>query len=130
MALTDIYDALEILLEGGTWTNYHATTPTIWQFNLKDMANMRDWAMSQKEGIVIQKMRASSMNVADGSLFGENQRASILGFSSTDSGIMDDLLEDLISILEGEGYVFITKEIHDMPRLHYFILRVRRIEIN
>lgn len=124
---TTIYDRLEALLSAGTWSNYHGTTPHIWEFNLKKMKDMKAWAKHQKEGVVIQKRPAGAVNVADGRLFGENQKASILAFSTTDRGILEDLHADLADILGGEGYVFLTKERHDEPRLHWVILRVRKL---
>ena len=130
MALEDIYDTLKADLEAGTWSNYHGTTPSVWKFDAQQMGDLERWAKKHREGIVVKRRDASALNLAGGSLFGEWQRASILVFSSTDSGIVDNLRDDLVPILEAGDYFFEGRERHDGDRLHYFISRVKLLVIN
>lgn len=123
VSITDIATSLISTLKAGTWSNYHATTPGIWKYDLKNFK-------TNKEGILVERRDTDGIgNLANGGLLFESQVAEIQGWSKTDADIRDNLYEDVLDILKNEGYVFLNVERYDAPREHNFRLLVKRIEV-
>lgn len=127
-SIPDVYTDLSALLGAGTWTNYHATAPKIWKYNLKSMDDLGDFVKAQKEGLVISQLASEPLTTGTGKYIAERQSAKVLGFSSNNGTIRDNLLKDLIDIVAGDGsYVFLKVKKYDESRGHTFLVTLRRI---
>ena len=121
MTITDIFSALDTLLSGAAWTA-HASTPGIWEYNIKNFH-------TNQEGVQIRKMKADSQTTKSGSLLYELQRAEISGWCKTSKTTRNNLFEDTVDALETDGgYVIKETRRYDAPREHNFRLIVERIE--
>lgn len=128
MAADDIIDDLESVLSAGTWSNYHSTTPPIFD------DDVRDYYRINKEGIWLREAESDTLYTFDHTLVLERQRCEVYGWSAKSVSTRDGMLDDIKSIFESNKKYLIDKiwryrAKEEDQKKYLFKLLVKRLEV-
>lgn len=123
MAVDDIIDDLESVLSSGTWSNYHSSTPSIFDDDVKDYYKIN------KEGIWLTKSIAKAITAGNGSIIFEKQQCYVYCWSNTSVSTRDNLVDDIKAILDGTQYVLTDIERYKKLRKNVGRIKIQRVEV-
>lgn len=126
--MEDIIENLESILSSGTWSNYHSSTPPIFD------DDVRDYYRINKEGIWLREAASETLYTFDNTLVLEDQKCEVYGWSAKSLTTRDNLLDDIKSIFSSNreykiGKIWRYRSKDEEQKKYLFKITVKRLEV-